>query len=135
MRVLVDAETRHVGVADVGEQPLASCPGGPFKRRLDLLEGSLVANFDDAERLVRSEPVTPCIGDRLVMRKDFEEAVGVPVSGAITTPRQDWSMRIVRIRSSLHLVIFSRCSPAWTCSANLSMAVFTEFCIGFGSFE
>jgi len=58
-----------------------------------------------------------------------------PVSGARTTPRQDWSILIVRIRSSSQRVSFSRWSPAWTCSANLSMAILTLACTGLGSFE
>ena len=80
-RVLVDAETGHVGIADVCEQPLAGCPGRPFKRRLDLLERSLVPNFDDAESLVHSETVASCVSDRLVIWKDLEEAVGIPCFG------------------------------------------------------
>src|SRR5690606_11834898 len=48
-----------------------------------------------------------------------------PLSGASTTPRQNWSIRIVRIRGSLALLSFSRCSPACVCSANLAIAAST----------
>ncbi len=45
-----------------------------------------------------------------------------PRSGARTTPRQNWSMRMVRTRASRGLVSFSRCRPAWVCAENFSTA-------------
>ena len=42
------------------------------------MEALLVADLQDAQRLVHAETVTPRIRDRLVAREDCHEAVGVP---------------------------------------------------------
>ena len=124
-RVLVDAEAGQIGVADVREQPLVGCLGRLVRAPVGSARSRLVADLDDTKRLVDREPVAGRVVDRLVMRHDLHQVVGVTASGARTTPRQNWSIRIVRIRSSLLRVSFSRCSPAWTCSANLSIAILT----------
>ena len=59
------------------EQAVIGGPRGLLKRWLDLLKGGLVTDFDHAERLVDREPVAGRVVDRLVVRHDPDEAVGV----------------------------------------------------------
>jgi hypothetical protein len=70
--VLVDAEPDQVRVADAGEEPVVGGLRDLFERRLNLLDGSLVADVDDAERLVHGELAAGRIVDRLVVRQDLD---------------------------------------------------------------
>lgn len=60
------------------EQPRFRLLCGGFERWLELLDGALVTDFDDAERLVHGEPVAGRVGDGLVVRQDLHQVVRVP---------------------------------------------------------
>jgi hypothetical protein len=62
-------------VAYVGEQPLARWFGGGSQ----VLDGFLVADFQDSERSVDAEPATSSVVVRLVLREDCDQAIRVPV--------------------------------------------------------
>ena len=72
----VDAEPGQVGVADVGEQ-LSRLLLGIRRAGLQVLDGLLVADLQDAEHAVDAEPVAGGVGVGLVLREDGDQAVGV----------------------------------------------------------
>ena len=69
----VHAEPGQFGVADVGEQLSSGGIGG----WLQLLDGVLVADFQDPERPVDAEPAAGRVGVRLVLRQNRDQAVRV----------------------------------------------------------
>jgi hypothetical protein len=123
--VAIDVEPGQVGVADVVQQRGTGCLGGLLQGRRDLVQRVLVADLHDAERLVHAEPVASRVLQGLVVRHDLQQVIGVPAVRCHQDAAPVLVMRIVRSRSSLALLIFSRCRPAWVCSANLSIAALT----------
>jgi hypothetical protein len=130
----VYAQLPEVSVVDIGEQPLVVSLGNCLQGRLQLLQSFLVADFQDAQHLVDAEPVTAGVGIRLVVGQDRDKAIRIASLRRQDDAAPETVYRIVRMRSSRLWWSFSRCMPAYVCSANLSMAASTELCTLFSSF-